>query len=94
MSCQNCLCLTCANNGESLNTRPGEASFPCYYCDACIMFIGSIPGAVYTKRLNCEHYKMSEHSKEAKDKADDRKARKFRASFRVIVGGAGKAPEE
>lgn len=43
MSCQNCLCLTCANNGESLNTRPGEASFPCYYCDACIMFIGSIP---------------------------------------------------
>lgn len=97
MSCQNCLCLTCANNGESLNTRPGEASFPCYYCDACIMFIGSIPGAVHTKRLNCEHYKMSEHSKEAKDKADDRKAskaRKFRASFRVIVGGAGKAPEE
>lgn len=39
MSCQNCLCLTCANNGESLSTKPGEASFPCYYCDACIMFI-------------------------------------------------------
>ena len=24
MSCQNCLCLTCANNGESLSTKPGK----------------------------------------------------------------------
>lgn len=58
MSCYRCVCKTCTNNMERINSTPGEADFGCLNCDTCAEYIGYYAGS-HNKKTECEHYKPS-----------------------------------
>lgn len=100
MSCYRCICATCANNVERINSMPGEADFGCLNCDTCAGYIGYYAGS-HNKKAACGHYKPSAAGKAARLRADvlrrERAAREeyaalecIRASLTVIEGGARK----
>lgn len=68
MSCQGCICQTCANNEERMDKRPNEAKFFCYICDRCTEYIGMGMGAQYRKRAACVQYKISDHEVERRQR--------------------------
>ena len=72
MSCYRCICATCANNVERINSVPGEADFGCINCDTCAEYIGYYAGS-HNKKAACEHYKQS--------------VERIRASLTAIEGG-------
>lgn len=100
MSCYRCICNSCANNVERINTVPGEADFGCCNCDTCAEYIGYYAGS-HNKKTECEHYRPSVAGKEKRLRADFLRRKRatregysalecIRASFTVIEGSARK----
>lgn len=105
MSCYGCACNHCLYNAEleSWYFTPVEVQNVediCFCCDECKHYDGD-----YTKRSqwrpDCLKRKLPEkyievqrRAEECRRKREDQRAEIARASFLVITGGAGKAPDK
>lgn len=93
--CYGCLCDTCANSVELLSwyVTIGEAEEPCFSCDDCRHYDGNIVKEDQWT-TSCPRYIEAKKAAEARIrelerrlKAEDKRAKAIRATFKVIKGG-------
>lgn len=78
MSCFGCKCATCGNSQEQYPYTPGECDFFCYNCTDCMG--GQKRG--WTKE--CHRYKISEHTRALRARADEQKAKRRRSALKMV----------
>ena len=76
-SCFGCICTTCGNNQEQYPYTPGECDFFCYNCTDCM-------DGGHGWKKECPRYKVSEHTKELRARAEEEKAKRLRSSLKVV----------
>lgn len=94
--CYGCLCDTCANSVELLSWyfTLGEGEEPCFSCDECRHYDGDLhkpdqwhntcPRHIEAKKAVEARKRELEH----RAKAEDRRAKAIRATFKIIKGGS------
>ena len=77
-SCFGCICSTCGNNQEQYPYKPGECELFCYNCTDCM------DGNERGWKKECPRYKISEHTRELRAMAEEKKAERLRSKLKVV----------
>lgn len=77
-ACFGCKCASCGNSQEQYPYTPGECDFFCYNCTECM------DGKKHGWTKECPRYKVSEHIKEMRARAEEQKATKRRSALAVV----------